>query len=80
MFMTAMGVCIGESSGKTTNMTESKYVFPGSVSAAALYRRQDGVNQYISTLQNGGAPLQTAAIGDYLDVTIIRGSGFPNGP
>lgn len=78
MFMTTRGVCIGEASGKTTNMTENKYLFPQAVGAAALYRRQDGVNQYIAKLDSGGSPLQTAAIGDYLDVTIIRGSGFPN--
>lgn len=79
MFMTTKGVCIGESSGKITNITEQKYVFPDSVSAAALYRRQDGVNQYIARLENGGSPMQASAIGDHLDVTIIRGSGFPNG-
>jgi hypothetical protein len=79
MFTTTKGVCIGLDSGRTLNITEPKYIFPASVSAAALYRRQDGVNQYIATLQSGGSPRQTAAIGDYFDVTIIRGSGFPNG-
>lgn len=78
MFMTTTGVCIAFDSGQATNMTETRYVFPDAVSAAALYRRQDGVNQYIARLENGGSPLQTAAIGDHLDVTIIRGSGFPN--
>ena len=78
MFMTAKGVCIAFDGGRTINITEPKYIVPDSVSAAALYRRQDGVNQYIATLQNGGSPKQTAAIGDYLDATIIRGSGFPN--
>jgi hypothetical protein len=79
MFMTTRGVCIGLDGGRVTNMTETKYVFPDAVGAAALYRQQDGVNQYIASLQNGGSPMQSAAIGDYLDVTIIRGSGFPNG-
>jgi len=78
MFMTTKGVCIGSSGGHTLNITEPKYIFPESVGAAALYRRQDGVNQYVATLQNAGSPTATAAIGDYLDVTIIRGSGFPN--
>lgn len=78
MFMTTKGVCIGLDGGKVTNMTETKYIFPDSVGAAALFRQQDGVNQYIAALQNGGSPTQSAAIGDHLDVTIIRGSGFPN--
>jgi hypothetical protein len=77
MFMTTKGVCIAFDSGRTLNITEPKYIFPDSVSAAVMYRRQDGVNQYIAALQNGGSPMQSAAIGDYLDVTIIRGSGFP---
>jgi hypothetical protein len=80
MFMTTRGVCIGFDSGRTINMTEGNYIFPDAVGAAALYRRQDGMNQYIATLQNGGSPMQTAAIGDHLDATIIRGSGFPRGP
>ena len=79
MFMTNKGVCIGLDGGKITNLTETKYIFPHSVGAAALYRQQDGVHQYIAALQSGGSPTQSAAIGDYLDVTIIRGSGFPNG-
>jgi hypothetical protein len=79
MFMTTKGVCLGLDGGKVTNLTETKYIFPDSVAAAALFRQQDGVNQYITTLQNGGTPAQSAAIGDYLDATIIRGSGFPNG-
>ena len=79
MFMTNRGVCIGLDGGRTTNLTETKYSFPHAVGAAALYRRQDGVNQYIARLESGGSPTQTAAIGDHLDVTIIRGSGFPNG-
>lgn len=79
MFMTDKGVCIAGDSGKVTNMTETKYVFPDADHAAALYRREDGVNQYIASLESGGSPLQRAAIGDHLDVTIIRGSGFPNG-
>jgi hypothetical protein len=79
IFMTTKGVCIASSGGHTTNMTEQKYVFPDSLSAVAMYRRQDGMNQYITTLESGGSPTQGAAIGDYLDVTIIRGSGFPNG-
>jgi hypothetical protein len=78
MFMSTKGVCMGSDGGKVTNMTETKFVFPDSVGAAAMYRQQDGVNQYVTTLQNGGSPAQSAAIGDYLDVTIIRGSGFPN--
>lgn len=80
MFMTTKGVCFASDGGKVTNMTETKYDFPDAVSAAALFRQQDGVNQYITTLQNAGSPTQNAAIGDYLDVTIIRGSGYPRGP
>ena len=72
MFMTATGICVGGDGGQTTNLTESKFFFPAAVSAAALYRRQDGANAYVAVTQNGGTPSNTAAIGDYVDAVLIR--------
>jgi hypothetical protein len=74
MFMTTNGVCVASDGGQTTNLTESKYFFPTMLSASAMYRRQDGMNQYVAATQSGGQPSNNAAIGDYIDVTIIRGS------
>jgi len=72
MFMSANGVCVASDSGRTVNVTESKVFFPQAQSAASFYRRQDGMNQYIASLQSGGDPQNNAAIGDYLEATIIR--------
>lgn len=72
MFMTASGVCVGGDGGEVTNITESKFFFPTSVSAAALYRRQDGANAYVAVTQNGGTPSNSAAIGDYVDAVLVR--------
>lgn len=72
MFMTDTGICVGGDGGQTTNLTESKYFFPTTVSAAALYRRQDGANAYVAVTQNGGTPSNNAAIGDYVDAVLIR--------
>jgi hypothetical protein len=74
MFLTSQGVCVASDGGTTTNITESKMFFPSATSAAAFYRRQDGMNQYIAAAQSGGTPTNNAAIGDYVSATIIRAS------
>ena len=74
MFMTATGACVASNSGQAINMTESKFFFPAAQSASAMYRRQDGRNQYVAALQPGGTPQSNAAIGDFVDATIIRGA------
>ncbi len=73
-FMTTNGFCVGQDGGQTLNLTEGKFFFPAAQSAAAMFRRQDGMNQYIAAMQSGGDPQNNAAIGDYIDVTIIRAS------
>ena len=72
--MTANGFCVAQDGGQVYNLTESKFFFPQAQSAAAMFRRQDGMNQYITSMQSGGDPQNAAAIGDYIDVTIIRAS------
>ena len=75
MFMTVTGACVASNGGAATNLTESKFIFPSAVSAAALFRRRDGVNQYVTaTRSGGGGPVSAAAVGDRLDVTIVRAS------
>lgn len=72
-FMTTRGFCVGEDGGKTTNFTEGKYFFPQAPSAAAMWRRQDGMNQYIVSLHGSGDPVNGARIGKYVDPAIKRG-------
>jgi hypothetical protein len=74
MFMTTNGACVAANGGTATNLTESKFFFPNAASAAALYRRQDGMNQYVAAMRSDGGPTTNAAIGDHLDATIIRAS------
>ena len=47
-------------------------------SAAAFYRRQDGVNQYIAVTNSGGTPSANTRIGDYVDAELIRGGEWGN--
>jgi hypothetical protein len=72
LFLTVNGYCAGQNGGQCFNLTESKFIFPEAVSAKALYRVQDGVHQYVAVLDSGGAPTSSAAIGDYVDVELIR--------
>ncbi len=74
-FMTTNGFCVASDSGKTVNITENKFWFPQATSAVSMYRRADGMNQVITTLESGGTPVNNAAIGDFLEATIIRGGG-----
>ena len=71
-FMTTRGFCVGEDGGKATNLTESRFFFPGMARGASMFRRQDGFNQYVVVGDSEGQPVNGAAIGDYVDATIVR--------
>ena len=73
-FMTTRGFCVGKDGGEAYNLTEDKFFFPVAERSAALYRRQDGVNQYIAVNDSEGQPVNGARFGDYIDAEIIRGS------
>jgi len=75
MFMTEAGLCVGMNGGVCYNLTQTRVIFPDAVRAAAMFRRQDGVNQYVSVLDSGGSPVSNARIGDYLDAEIVRFRG-----
>jgi hypothetical protein len=72
LFMTDAGFCTGQDGGTTFNLSETKFEFPDAQRVAALYRRQDGVNQYIAVAENGGSPANNTRIGDYVDAEIIK--------
>jgi hypothetical protein len=72
-FMTTRGFCVAEDSGKTTNLTEGKMFFPVANRAAAFFRRQDGMNQYVVVADSGGDPMNGARFGPYVDPMIKRG-------
>ena len=71
-FMTKTGFCIGLDSGVSYNMTETRMLFPDALDVAAMYRKQDGVNQYVGVTNSGGTPVSTARVGDYVDAEIKR--------
>lgn len=72
LFMTSTGYCVAKDGGEAYNLTEHKFYFPQAVSAAAFYRRQDGVNQYVAVTNSAGGPVSGARFGDYVDAEIIR--------
>lgn len=75
VFMTTSGLVAGFDDGQLLNLTQDRVLFPGAVAGAALFRRQDGVNQYIGATDSGGSPTSAARIGDYVDVEIRRFRG-----
>ena len=75
-FLTKEGYCGGQDGGLCYNYTENKFVFPDSIGAASLFRRQQGLNQFISVLNSGGQPVANARIGDYADATLLRNAAW----
>lgn len=71
-FLTKEGYCGAQDGGLVYNYTETKFVFPDAVSATSLFRRQQGVNQFLSVLDSGGQPVANARIGDYADATLLQ--------
>lgn len=75
LFMTESGLFAGMDGGMCYNLTQNRVLFPSATSAAALFRRQDGVNQYVGVLDSQGSPSSAARIGDYVDAEIRRFRG-----
>jgi hypothetical protein len=75
MFFTTAGLCVGLDSGTCYNLTQAKVLFPKSERTAALFRQQDGINQYIGVADSRGTPTTAARFGDYVDGEIRRFQG-----
>lgn len=75
LFLTTAGLCVGHDGGALDNLTETRVLLPDAERAAALFRRQDGVNQYIAVADSGGTPTTGARIGDFVDAEIRRFTG-----
>lgn len=78
LFLTENGYCGGQEGGVCYNFSETRFAFPDISSAAAVYRQQDGVHQYLTTTNSGGTPSSNSRIGDHLDVQLIRGGAWNN--
>lgn len=74
VFMTGDGICAGFDGGQVHNLTRGRVVFPSAVSAAALYREDQGANAYVAVANSAGGPSTNARIGDYVDAEIVRAS------
>lgn len=74
VFMSTCGVMAGFDNGVCYNLTYGTFVFPAGISAAALYRQDQGANSYIAAVDSAGGPAANARIGDYVDAEIVRAS------
>lgn len=73
VFLTSGGICAALDSGEVINVTRGKVEFPEAHLAAAMFREQDGIPQYVVAADSGGGPsTEKARIGDYVDAEIIR--------
>jgi hypothetical protein len=74
VFMSTGGIIAGLDNGVCYNLTLGVMVFPGGISAAALFRQDSGANHYIAAIDSAGGPAANARIGDYCDAEIVRPS------
>lgn len=74
-FLTHLGVYAGLDSGVCYALTQEAFIFPTAQSAAAMYRQQDGVGQYVGVMNSSGTPTSNARFGDYVDAEIRRFTG-----
>lgn len=72
IFLTTSGLCAGMDSGVCYNLTQNRVLFPAAENVSAMFRRQDGMNQYVGVADSAGSPLSAARIGDYVDAEIRR--------
>jgi hypothetical protein len=72
VFMTNSGIVAGFDGGTCYNLTSGTMAFPAGVSAAALFRQDQGANSYIAAVDSAGGPSANARIGDYVDAEIRR--------
>lgn len=72
VMMTNDGVVAGFDNGTCYNLTSGRVLFPAGVTAAGLFRQDQGANHYLAAVDSAGAPSANARIGDYIDAEIIR--------
>lgn len=72
IIMTVNGICAATPGGNIYNLTQDRMVFPGAVSAATMWREDQGINSYVAVLDSNGTPTANARIGDFADAQIIR--------
>jgi hypothetical protein len=72
MFMTEDGLIAGFNGGFCRNLTENEMIFPKALNAVPMFRKRDGINQYVVATETGGSPSANARIGDYVDAEIVR--------
>lgn len=75
LFLTTSGLCVGMDGGVMYDLTQDRVWFPDAASAAAMFREQDGMSQYVSVTDSGGSPASNTRIGDYVDAEIRRFQG-----
>jgi hypothetical protein len=72
VFMTSGGIIAGFDGGSCYNLTIDAMVFPGGLSAAALFRQDSGANHYVAAIDSFGGPSANCRIGDHCEAEIVR--------
>lgn len=66
------GVLAGFDGGTVYNLTSGRVGFPEGISAAGLFRQDQGANHYIAAVDSAGEPAANVRFGDHVEAEIIR--------
>jgi hypothetical protein len=69
------GVLAAFDGGTCYNLTSGRVDLPVGVTAAGLFRQDQGVSSYVAAVDSAGGPSANARIGDYVDAEIRRAGG-----
>lgn len=72
LFTTPDGVIAGFEGGFCRNLTKDRVMLPPAQRSAAFARMQDGMHHYVAVMQGPPGTVSAAAVGDHIDVEIIR--------
>lgn len=72
LFLTSTGLYAGFDSGVCLDLVKNRFKFPMGESAAAMYREQDGIHQYVGVISSSGQSTSKARFGDFVDAEIRR--------
>lgn len=75
LFMTDGGICVGLADGQVINLTNRQFEFPKASDVSVMYRKQDGLNQFVGVASHPGTPTGSARFGDFVDAEIVRHKG-----
>jgi hypothetical protein len=66
------GIIAGFDGGSCYNLTQDRLALPMGISAAGLFRQDQGANHYVAAVDSAGGPAANVRFGDHVEAELIR--------